>query len=92
MKATQSQDGRSSGVRVTLDAVTAAEIDRLAEREGLSRAGLVRRVLEDWMQDEAEGEALAREAKRRLEDPDEPRIPWEQVKVAAIGPRGSVYT
>lgn len=80
MKAIRSANGRNAGVRVTLDAVTAAQIDRLAEREGVSRAGLVRRALQDWMRDEAEDEALAREAKRRLQDPNEPRIPWEQVK------------
>ncbi len=57
-----------------------AEVDRLALDEGLSRSGLIRRALQEWMDNAAEDAALAREARRRLEDPNEPRIAWAQAK------------
>jgi predicted DNA-binding protein len=68
------------GVNISLDLATLTKLDEQARRAGLTRSGLIRRMVQEWGEDEEGDLELAREAKRRLQDPNEKRIPWEQVK------------
>jgi predicted DNA-binding protein len=80
VRTAQSVERRKMGVNISLDLSTLAKLDEEARRAGLTRSALVRRMVDEWAADAEADLALAREAKRRLEDPAEKRVPWEQVK------------
>jgi predicted DNA-binding protein len=73
-------DRRKTGVNISLDLPTLAKLDESARRTGMSRSALVRYMIEDWSKEDEEDAALQLEAERRLADPDDETIPWEQAK------------
>jgi predicted DNA-binding protein len=66
-------------VHISLDATALAKLDEQARRAGLSRSGLIQHMIDEWAEEDADM-ALASEAMRRLSDPHEARIQWEQMK------------
>lgn len=82
MGKTQAAEQRKIGVSISLEAGTVAEIDEVARAVGMSRSELVERIVENWVEeeDDEEDRALGKLAKERLADPNEGRVPWEQVK------------
>ena len=80
MKTTHAPERRPIEVSIKLDPETVARLDEQAQQAGITRAALVRLLIECMSEEDIEDLALGLEAKRRLEDPAEERIPWEQVK------------
>jgi metal-responsive CopG/Arc/MetJ family transcriptional regulator len=68
---------RKIGVRVRLDPSTVASLDSVAERASVSRSELLRRMIEECMEDEAAERWVAESAEAALR---EVRVPWEQAK------------
>ena len=68
---------RKIGVHVSLDLDALDQLDAAAERNGLTRSELIRRMIEDWIEGEEEQHWAREEAQAAL---DEERIPWKQAK------------
>ena len=79
MGATKAERPAKTAIHLRVDAAQLARIDQVARRTNLSRAEVIRTLIEAGLED-ADDLALALEAKRRLEDPNEEWIPWEEVK------------
>ena len=74
---------RKVGVKITLDLAALAKLDEAARQAGLSRSGLVERMIEDWVEEDEEDDldkALGDLALERLANPDEESLPWEEVR------------
>ena len=65
MKVRQSAENRKMGVNISLDLVTLRKLDDLARRTGLSRSGLIRRIVEKWAGNEEEISGLVHETGQR---------------------------
>jgi len=74
-----STETRRVAVNVNLTVGLLDRLDRLAERSGLSRSALVREAVERVLED-AEDVAVS---EARLQDADDPLVPWRQVKAEA---------
>ena len=70
---------RRVAVNVNLTVGLLDRIDRLAESSGSTRSALIRQAVEDMLED-AEDIAVS---EARLADPDDPLVPWEQVRAGA---------
>ena len=68
---------RKIGVHVSLDLHTLGRVDDAARRTGLTRSELLRRMIEQWTEDEEAADWLAREGKDVLA---EERVPLEQAR------------
>ena len=82
MAKAQVADGRRVPVNISLDTGLLTRIDAEAERSGLTRSALVRRLIEAGLEEEAESRWLAEEAEAALA---EERVPWEQAPNARLG-------
>jgi len=74
-----STEARRVAVNVNLTVGLLDRLDRLAERSGMSRSALVRRAVERVLED-AEDAAIS---ETRLQDADDPLVPWRQVEAEA---------
>ena len=67
---------RRVAVNVNLTVGMLEHLDALAEQQGISRSALIRKAIEQVMEDVEDGMiSLA-----RLHDESDPLVPWEQVK------------
>ena len=67
---------RRVAVNVNLTVGMLEHLDALAESQGMSRSAFIRQAIEQTMQDVEDGMiSLA-----RLQDENDPLVPWEQVK------------
>jgi hypothetical protein len=68
---------RKIGVHVSLDLEALGKLDEEADRLALTRSELLRRMIDEWTERQAEAHWLEHHAERALA---EERIPWEQAK------------
>lgn len=80
MATSEAVDKATVAVSVRLDKKTLEAVDEAAKDGGLSRSNLIRRMIQDWVEEAEQDRGLADEALRRLRDPDDEAIPWEQAK------------
>ena len=66
-------------VNVTLAVGLLERVDRMAGDLGVSRSALIQQAIERMLED-AEDVAVSL---ARLQDPDDPEVPWRQVKAEA---------
>jgi len=77
MRALQAPEKRKIGVHVTLDLETLGKLDALATRSGLTRSRLLREMIDELVERDAEARWLTESAAAELE---EDTVPWEEVK------------
>jgi predicted DNA-binding protein len=66
-------------VNIALAVGLLEQVDRMAEDLGVSRSALIQQAVERMVED-AEDVAVSL---ARLQDPDDPEVPWEEVKAEA---------
>lgn len=85
----QTAEHRKSGINISLDAETLAVLDGAAERAGITRSALVRRMIREWAEDEAEDRQLAEQASAVLANPESEWVPWASAPgPTRSGPKG----
>jgi predicted DNA-binding protein len=82
MRPKQDPAHRKMGVNVSLDLETLTLLDKLAAAAGLTRSALLRQMIVEHLEEEAEDQALLAQAEAILADPDTEWIPWEEVKAS----------
>ena len=70
-------DARKIGVHVSLDMRSLDVLDAAAGRLGLTRSQLLRRMIDDWTEEEQEKRWVAEKAAAALA---EDGIPWQEVE------------
>jgi len=84
MGKTETVSARAAPIRVTVDCRLLRRLDREARRTGTTRSALVRQALEEMLSAEDPEDAEdVRISEARLADPNEGRVPWEQVRAKA---------
>jgi predicted DNA-binding protein len=73
----QTADKRKIGVHVSLDLETLGKLDAVAERVGLTRSRLLREMIDELLERDAEARWLADAATQEL---GEEGVRWEQAK------------
>lgn len=80
MATSHATDLQRIDVSISLPRASLDHIDTAAKEEGLSRSEFIRRMIQEWIEEDEEDRALARKAEAVLTDPDAEWIPWEQAK------------
>ncbi len=78
----QTAQHRKSGINISFDPETLAMLDAAAQRAGMTRSALVRRLVREWVETEAEEHALAGIADAVPDDSNTVWIPWEQAEAS----------
>ena len=71
---------RSTAVNFTLPLAMLARLDELAAQAGVSRSEFLRELIQQALEFDAVDLELAEEAKRRMADPDDEVVPYEQAR------------
>ena len=80
MATSHATDLQRIDVSISLPRASLDHIDTAAKEEGLSRSEFIRRMIQEWIEEEKRDLALADEAMRRLQDSEDEAVPWEQAK------------
>jgi len=73
----QTAEKRKIGVHVSLDLETLGRLDAVASQRGMGRSELIRCMVDELLEREAEARWLAEDAAAELQ---QERVPWEQAK------------
>ena len=73
----QAPGNRKIGIHVTIDLETLEKLDALAARAGMPRSKLLREMINELVERDAEARWLAESAADELAEED---VPWEQVR------------